>query len=242
MKEVAEKLQRSISKKETIILGALCSISYSGRAESYLPEGERIIIIKQDGTLLIHQPTANNPVNYMKPGTTCRVEIDKELFIYCSNESIKEYMTITISSILFFVSQKLNDSSSLILHGNERDFSDELYSHPEYISNDFKPVSREEQTKYGFIDILGYDKNNTLVIVECKRFKAGPDAVTQLRRYVERVKKDKGLSTIKGMLIAPDITKNALAMLTEYGYTYKKFDPPKYKLQHKKNQKKLMEY
>lgn len=243
MKSVAEKIRQSLHKKESIVLGAHCSISYSGRAESFLPEGERIIVIKEDRALLVHQPTGNNPVNYMKPGTciTCTAA-NRQLMLDCANPSLKEHMKISIESVLFFASQKMNDGASIILEGNEKDFSDLLFKHPEKVEEGFTPLSREEHTRYGFVDIFGYDRNNTLLVVECKRFKAGPDAVTQLRRYVERIKKDKGVSKVRGMIVAPDITKNALAMVTEYGYLYKKFDPPKYHLKHKKKQKRLGEF
>ncbi len=243
MEKTASQIQQAIKKNETVIIGANCCIEYSGRAESFLPDGERIIIIKEDKALLVHQPSGNNPVNYMKPGTEYRASIeDDQLVLNCANQQLKEYMTISISSMIFFVSQKLTDGQSIILQGNEKDFSDDIYNNPEILEKGFTPLSREEHTKYGFIDIFGFDRNGSMVVVECKRFKAGPDAVTQLRRYVERIKKAKGLQKVRGMLVAPSITKNALAMLAEYGYSYKKYDPPKYRLKHKKNQKKLFDY
>jgi len=243
MEKTAKQIQKAIKKNATVVIGANCCIEYSGRAESFLPDGERVIMIKEDNTLLVHQPSGNNPVNYMKPGTSYRTAIeDGKLVINCANQALKEYMIISISSLVFFVSQKLNDGESILLRGNEKDFSDELYKNPELLEDGFCPLSREEHTKYGFIDIFGYDKNGTMAVVECKRFKAGPDAVTQLRRYVERIKKAKGLQKVRGILVAPSITKNALAMLAEYGYSYKKYDPPKYRLRHKKNQKKLFDY
>ncbi|RJQ15527.1 DUF91 domain-containing protein [Candidatus Woesearchaeota archaeon] len=238
-----EKLKAALKKRETVVICAKCSIAYSGRAESYLPEGERIIIIKEDTSVIVHQPLGNNPVNYMKPPTSFKIAADNNhLHLACINEALKENLEITLLQIYFLESKKLEDAASLVLQGSERHFSDYIYQHPSLIEQGFKPLSREEHTKYGFIDIFGYDQTNTLVVIECKRFKAGPDAVTQLRRYVERIKKDKGLSKVRGMVIAPSITKNALDMLADYGYTYKQIDPPNYLENHKKNQKQLGEY
>lgn len=243
MEKTSIRIKDSLKKNETIIMGANCCIEYSGRAESFLPEGERIIMIKEDNTLIVHQPSGNSPVNYMKPGTSFNVGFeDEKIIISCENPLLKEYMSISINRLLFFISKKLTDGESLVLQGNEKDFSDELFRSPEKIEEGFKPLSREEHTKFGFIDIFGYDNNGTMAVVECKRFKAGPDAVTQLRRYVERIKKAKGLQKVRGILVAPSITKNALAMLAEYGYSYKEYDPPKYRLKHKKGQKKLKDY
>jgi len=117
--------------------------------------------------------------------------------------------------------------------------SDLLFNQPELVEEGFKPYSREEHTKYGFIDVLGTDKSGHLTIVECKRYKAGPDAVQQLRRYVEKVKKDKGLQKVRGILAAPSLTKSAQDMLTELGYTHVEAKPPKSYEAFKKDQKDL---
>ncbi|MBI4450716.1 DUF91 domain-containing protein, partial [Candidatus Woesearchaeota archaeon] len=68
--ELAALLNDALKRNETIVLACTCSIRYSGRAESMLGEGDRIIIIKGDKALLVHQPHGNNPINYMKPDTS----------------------------------------------------------------------------------------------------------------------------------------------------------------------------
>ena len=122
--------------------------------------------------------------------------------------------------------------------------SDYIYDHPELISKDFKPVSREEQTKYGYIDVFGYDKTGSLVVIECKRTKAGPSAPQQLRRYIERLAKSKGINinNIKGILAAPSITQNARHMLKSLGYKFKRIEPPAYMKRKKESQGKLINF
>ncbi|MGC8850083.1 MAG: endonuclease NucS, partial [Candidatus Bathyarchaeia archaeon] len=52
----AEALKDGFRKGElTIIIGCL-SVDYYGRARSKLGFGERIVILKPDGALLIHRP------------------------------------------------------------------------------------------------------------------------------------------------------------------------------------------
>ncbi|MBW2972382.1 DUF91 domain-containing protein, partial [Candidatus Woesearchaeota archaeon] len=123
--------------------------------------------------------------------------------------------------------------------GTERDMSEMIYNNPALIAPDFKPVSMEEQTQYGFIDVFGYDKDNNLVIVECKRYCADLSAVTQLRRYVEKMKKAKGTENVLGVVAAPKITANALTMAEDWGYRFVAVDPPKYKERYNKDQKTL---
>ena len=236
----AELINNALSKNETIIIGCHCKVKYSGRAESFLDYGDRIILIKSDNALLIHQPQGNAPVNYMKPNTHHEASVkENNLILKSSNLALKEYMDIFIKDLHFINSHKLEDGHSIVLSGTEKDMSDMIYANPELIEPGFKAASREEQTKYGFIDVFGVDKNNTLTIIECKRYCADLGAVTQLRRYVEKLKASKGIKEIRGIIAAPKITPNALQMLEDWGFQFKMIEPPKHLGKYKKGQKKL---
>ena len=72
MGDMDKQIEEAINKNHSVVIGCTCEIWYSGRAESFLPAGDRIIIIKEDNTLIVHQPTGNNPINYMKPQASLR--------------------------------------------------------------------------------------------------------------------------------------------------------------------------
>ncbi len=236
----AESINNALAKNETITIGCHCKVKYSGRAESLLDFGDRIIMIKSDNALLVHQPKGNAPVNYMKPDSFHKASFDDDLlFIKSSNMVLKEFMNIQIKQIHFINSHKLEDGHTITIAGTEKDMSDMIYSNPELIEPGFKTASREEQTKYGFIDVLGVDKNNTLTIIECKRYCADLGAVTQLRRYVEKLQASKGIKEVRGILAAPKITDNAKKMLEDWGFQFKIIEPPKHLEKYKKSQKKL---
>lgn len=224
-------LKDAINSKGSIVLFANCSVDYNGRAQSRLEGGDRIIVVKSDNTILVHQPVGNNPVNYLKQDTKFEV---KGNVLYAYNS--KEYLDIEFFEIYSVMSRDLKDGKELELHGSERDMSDMIYGSPELIEKGFKPLSREEHTKYGFIDVFGYDSSGRLVVVECKRFAATLDAVTQLRRYVEKIGSLKGINAVRGIIAAPDISQNARKMLEDYGYEYRKVDPPKHYERHRKGQ------
>ena len=198
--------------------------------------GDRLIIIKNDGTLLIHQPQGSRPINYMKQGTTFLVEDGK---IICTHIKNKETLIVNIQDFYHVHSRELEDGQKLQLQGTEKHMSDMLFNQPDLVEEGFKPYSREEHTKYGFIDIFGTDKRGLLTIVECKRYKAGPEAVEQLRRYVEKVKNDKGLQKVRGILAAPSLTKTAQDMLINFGYSHVEAKPPSSYQAFKKDQKDL---
>jgi len=240
-----DKLNSSLKKKQAIVIFCECSMIYSGRAEASLEQGERILILKPDRCLLVHQPYGNNSVIYMKPGSEVKViDMKDYILLKSSNMILHELVEIKITKIIEIMTSHLNDAAKVCLFGTEKDMSDYIYDHPELISKDFKPVSREEQTKYGYIDVFGYDKTGSLVVIECKRTKAGPSAPQQLRRYIERLAKSKGINinNIKGILAAPSITQNARHMLKSLGYKFKRIEPPAYMKRKKESQGKLINF
>jgi endonuclease len=227
MDDFISRFNSAMKKGETVVFSAHCEITYSGRAESYLSHGDRIIIIKPDRTLIIHQPSGSAPVNYMKADSEHRLVMEDGLLVMKSrNPLLKEYLDVKIHKLYFFNTAKLDDGKKIELAGTERELSDYLYDHPELVEEGFKPLSREEHTKYGFIDVFGYDRTGTLVVVECKRYRADLSAVTQLRRYVEKIKAAKGITRVRGIICAPEISANALKMLTDWGYSFKDVHPP----------------
>ncbi|MEM4240051.1 MAG: endonuclease NucS [Candidatus Woesearchaeota archaeon] len=238
--EYISLLNDALKRNETVVFGCTCTIRYSGRAESFLGEGDRVIVIKSDNTLLVHQPMGTAPINYMKPGTGYQAHMEEnKLVLKATNILEKENIRIEIFRMHFFSSHKLKDSQAITIAGTEEDMSNMIYQNPEMIEQGFRPVSREEQTKYGFIDVLGTDKDGTLTVVECKRYSADLSAVTQLRRYVEKICASKGITKVRGIIAAPKISPNAKQMLEDWGYKFVPVKPPKYLEEFEKKQSTL---
>lgn len=242
-KEVFKELEQSIKKKYITVLFCNCEVEYTGRAKSYLAEGDRMVIIKHDNTLLVHRPDGRSPVNWMPQNSTIIPNFENEILsITASNLKPAEEMRITILEVYSLTSAPLIDTEQLKLIGTEKDMSDMIYENPELISPDFKPLNREEQTTFGFLDVFGHDGKGNFIVVECKRYVAGLDAVTQLRRYVEKVENSKGVKGVKGIIAAPNISNNAIKMLKEWGFEYKKINPPNHFSEEENKQKQLMEF
>lgn len=233
----------AVQKNAVIVLSCSCEIHYSGRAESFLGSGDRLIVIKADKTILIHQPAGSTPINYMKEGTSYNlVREEGKLVLHCSNIPVKEYLDIFISKVYSFQQLQLEDNAKIRLVGSERDMSDMIYDRPELIEPSFRPLSREEHTKYGFIDVFGYDRNNILVVIECKRYSADFKAVEQLQRYIKKIKQLRGVDKVRGIIAAPEISPNTLQLLKDHGFEYRKIAPPRYLERFNSGQKSLGEY
>ena len=233
-------VEHTIAANASLMAFVTCKITYSGRAEAELDWGERMIIIKQDNTLLIHQPENGNPINYLKAGSKISVSIEKEaLILEAENTASKDYILVEITEIHDAMHKRLEDGKKQILAGTEAEMSDMIRDNPDLISEDFTPLSREEHTKYGFIDVFGHDKNGKLIVVECKRYAASLSCVTQLRRYVERIKELKGVTQVTGVMASPKITPNAQKMLQDWGLSWKRVIPPKRLERYRRGQKTL---
>jgi len=243
--EAKEKIESALNKGHFICFFCHCAISYSGRAESYLDFGDRFVAIKQDRTVMIHQPSAGMPINYLKAPASCSFKIEEDdensLLVFLGTSGDDEIF-VEIKNVYEFFSRKLIDGQKQDLSGNEAEMSDMLRDNPKMVAHNFIPLSREEHTKYGFIDVFGHLGDGTLAIVECKRYTAGLSAVTQLRRYVERMKSDKGIETVTGIMAAPAITANALQMLTDWGFSFVAVIPPKRNVKQRKRQKQIDQF
>jgi endonuclease len=233
-------LNDAFQNNKPVILVCTCSVHYSGRAESYLSEGDRIIIVKADGTLLIHQPKGSNPVNYMKNATIHINHHDGNHVL--TSQADKEFLDIIITKLHSASIHELEDNAAIELIGSERDMSDMIYNNPSLIEPGFKPLSREEHTRYGFIDVFGNDKNNILVVIECKRYTADLKAVDQLERYVRKIKQLKGLKHVRGIIASPKISPNALQMLKDHKFEWRSISPPNFFERDGKSQKRLGDY
>ena len=230
-------------KKLFLVVFCHCEITYSGRAEAFLPRGDRCLLLKQDGVLLIHQPENGNPINYLKAGGTVSLDrLDDHIVMHARSVDGKEFLTIEIFRVHDAMLHRLEDGQQQELAGTERDMSDMIRDNPSLISPDFRPISREEQTDVGFIDVFGHDGQGNLVVVECKRYSASLACVTQLRRYVEKVSQIKGTPNVKGVMAAPAVTPNAFELLKEWGFSWARVEAPKRLERHKQGQKRLGEY
>ncbi|MBD3208872.1 DUF91 domain-containing protein [Candidatus Woesearchaeota archaeon] len=233
-----ELFERALAAHQVLVFFCSCEIRYSGRAEAFLPQGDRVILIKEDQTLIIHQPINGNPINYLKPGAEIRVE-KHQGHLLLKAKSGKDYLDVELFKVHDLMTKKLEDGQKQFLQGNEKDMSDMIKTQPSLISDDFRPVSREEHTKFGFIDVFGHDGKGNLVVVECKRYTASLACVTQLRRYVEKMKDLKGTGKVKGVMASPSISTNALGMLQQWGFRHVVVEPPKRLERYNKDQRAL---
>jgi RecB family endonuclease NucS len=224
---VREEIATALASGRAVFLVCSCSVDYVGRAKSSLGPGERMIIIKEDGTVIIHQRTGRNPVNWMPPKTRMElVEEDGRLSLTCSKHREGESMRVTITSASSLQTFRLEDYERLELYGTEKDFVRALIDDPSLIEKGFRMTKNERITIAGSIDISGVDAEGNPVAVEVKRSRANPQDVIQLKRYVDILRKRTD-QRVRGILVAPSSSSKARRLLVEYGLELKRVSPLK---------------
>ncbi len=225
-KEFFDFINEALSKRAFITIIACCSIEYRGRATSRLGSGDRTIIIKADGSFLVHQDRNLEPVNWQPPNCKFTAKIvDDKVYILGIRRNPNESLEIEIHKTHLSSYHIGNDSKTLELAGYESDMGDMIFKNPELIESGFRATSREYSVSSGFIDIMGKDKNGNLVVIELKSRRAGVNAVKQLRKYFDDFEDHKDF--VRGILVAPSITEDALALLEEFQMEFKALEPPK---------------
>jgi RecB family endonuclease NucS len=191
-----------------------CEVDYDGRTSSHLPSGERLVILKPDGTLLVHRDEQRKPVNWQPPGSTHSARIDGDcLIIESIRTSPHEEIEITFETLEQASLLELDDTSSLTLEGSEEDLRQRILENPDVLEEGFQAMMTERETSAGAIDIYGEDVDGTPTVVELKRRRVGPDAVGQLNRYVETLKRNRPSRSVRGILVAPSVTDRAEELL-----------------------------
>ena len=198
-----------------------CAVAYEGRAQSQLESGDRFVLCKPDGTVLVHGDTKQEPCNWQPPGATVQVTDTDPLVLTAVRTNPREVIRITCERVYHAALLPMDDNASLELQGSEADLRDRIFATPALIEDGFRPEAKEYDTPAGPVDVWGYDPDGRPVILDLKRRCVGPDAVSQLRRYVESVDPD-----VRGILVAPSITDRAERLLGEFDVESQQVTPP----------------
>jgi len=225
--EAEKTVREAISQRKTLLVIGDCWVHYLGRARSKLEPGERILIIKEDGSLLVHRSVGYEPVNWQPPGCIFHVQSKgKTLEIRAIRQKPPESVKVFFAKIHMVSALSLVDSGEFSLYASEEDMHKAILLKPSLLEDGFKPISYEKKIEPGFVDVYGVDKDGKLVVVEIKRKTAGKEAALQLAKYIDAVK-EKTNREVRGILAAPNIAKGVQRLLATLGLEFKTVDPRK---------------
>ncbi len=199
-----------------------CEVLYSGRAASVAEAGDYLVIVKADGSLQVHGHRGVKPVNWQPQTDDLFVGIeDGVAMLRAERFTPSEMVRVAFLAPALAQALWLREGSGFLLMGSEAEMQRALARHPEVIEPGLEVLERELPTDVGGIDLFARDAAGRLVVVELKRGKATQEAVHQLSRYVQSVRRIAAGSAVRGVLAAPSISAPALNQLGSLGLEFR---------------------
>jgi hypothetical protein len=227
-RETLWALEDAFERGSLVTVFGRCTVEYEGRASSSLGPGDRLLVLKPDGSALVHTDENQSPVNWQPPGSEHRAAVrDGRLRVRSTRENPDERLDVRFERVHQFSGLPVTGGRSLEVQGSEADLKRHVLERPETVEPGFTPLATERETTAGPIDVYGEDAEGRSVVVELKRKRVGPDAVGQLERYVAAVRRERADDReVRGVLVAPSVTERARAMLDRDGLEFVAVTPP----------------
>jgi RecB family endonuclease NucS len=203
------------------LIVARCEVRYSGRLSAVLPEALRLLMIKSDGSVMVHSDAGGyKPENWMTPPTVIE-ETDEGIVV----RKLKgdDRLDIVIGEVVSDVTHDMGEAAALQKDGVERHLQELLAEYPEWCGEGLRLVRREWPTDIGPVDLMCRDGEDSWVAVEIKRI-GTIDAVEQLTRYLERIRADPSLADCRGVLVAQTVKPQARVLSESRGIGWVEVD------------------
>ncbi len=203
------------------IVVARCSVEYSGRLMARLPEAVRLLMFKADGSVLVHADGGGyKPLNWMTPPTVVETLGDRILVRKLKGE---DQLEIHLAEVVSDVEAEMPVDGGLEKDGVEVHLQEALAAAPHRCGEGFRLVRREWPTDIGPVDLMCRDEADGWIAVEIKRV-GTLDAVEQLTRYLDRIRRDPALGACRGILAAQVVKPQARVLAESRGIGWVEVD------------------
>jgi endonuclease len=198
------------------LIVARCEVRYSGRLNAVLPEALRLLMVKADGSFMVHADSGGyKPSNWMTAPTVIEEEPHR-IVVRKRAGATEDRLEIDIAEVVSDVFHDMGEAAALEKDGVERDLQEALAAAPQFCGEGFRLVRREWPTDIGPVDLMCRDAQDAWIAVEIKRV-ATIDAVEQLTRYLERIRCDPAMASCRGILAAQSIKPQARVLAQARG-------------------------
>jgi RecB family endonuclease NucS len=192
---------------------ARCNVDYDGRLTAHLPSALRLLIVKADGSVLVHSDGGSyKPLNWMSPPCKLTERPGK----WTVTNKAGETLTITIEETLSDTRVDLGVDPGLVKDGVEAHLQELLAGQLHILGEGYRLVRREYPTPIGPVDIMCRDADGEHVAVEIKR-RGEIDGVEQLTRYLDLLNRDPLLAPVHGVFAAQEIKPQARVLAADRG-------------------------
>ncbi|MEJ7790801.1 MAG: endonuclease NucS [Gaiellaceae bacterium] len=198
------------------LLVARCEVTYSGRLNAFLPEATRLLMLKSDGSVLVHADCGGyKPLNWMTPPTAIEEE-PARIVVRKRAGKTEDRLEIRLLEVLSDAQHELDELVGLAKDGVERDLQKALAERPEELEQELRLARREWMTEIGPVDLMCRDCDDGWVAVEIKRV-GTIEAVEQLTRYLNFIRADPAKEACRGILAAQSFKPQAVTLAESRG-------------------------
>jgi RecB family endonuclease NucS len=198
------------------LIVARCEVVYTGRLSAFLPESTRLVLVKADGSVLVHADVGGyKPLNWMTPPTAIE-EQPGSLVVRKRAGRSEDRLEIRLLEVLSDVEQEMGEAAPLEKDGVEAHLQELLAANPTALGEPLRLVRREWPTDVGPVDLMCRDEEGGWVAVEIKRV-ATIESVEQLGRYLERIRLDPARADCRGVLAAQRVKPQAATLAEARG-------------------------
>ncbi|WP_159809311.1 endonuclease NucS [Cellulomonas citrea] len=202
-----------------------CAARYTGRLSAQLPRATRLLLVKADGSVLLHSDGGSyKPLNWMSP--PCRLAVadpdDEQVAAgvqqvwTVQHTKSDDRLVIELFEVLHESAHELGVDPGLVKDGVEAHLQELLAAQITLLGPGHTLVRREYPTAIGPVDILARDPSGGTVAVEIKR-RGDIDGVEQLTRYLELLSRDPRLTPVRGVFAAQEIKPQARVLARDRG-------------------------
>ncbi|MFC5369779.1 endonuclease NucS [Arcanobacterium bovis] len=202
-----------------------CSVDYSGRLDAHLEPATRLLMIKADGSVLVHSDGGSyKPLNWMS--APCNLTVrepdseESELGVVevwdVEHRKTSDRLVVRLFGIHSDHEQNFGEEPGLVKDGVEAHLQKLLAEQVSLIGAGTRLVRREYPTPIGPVDLMVVDSQGTYVAVEVKR-RGEIDGVEQLTRYLEYLGRDSTLQPLRGIFAAQEIKPQARVLAEDRG-------------------------
>jgi hypothetical protein len=192
---------------------ARCSVDYAGRLSARLALATRLIMIKADGSVLVHSDGGSyKPLNWMSP--PCRLVEEPGRWVVTGKSG--ETLTIALEEIISDSSFDLGIDPGLVKDGVESHLQELLAAQMQVLGEGWRLIRREYPTAIGPVDLMCRDADGGRVAIEIKR-RGEIDGVEQLTRYLDLLNRDPLLAPVQGIFAAQEIKPQARVLAEDRG-------------------------
>ena len=204
---------------------ARCHVDYDGRLTAHLPLATRLLMVKADGSVLVHSDGGSyKPLNWMSPPCamaevppTPEEAADGVTQVWVvQHKKSEDRLRVCLHEVLHDSHHDLGIDPGLVKDGVEAHLQKLLAEHIHTLGDGWSLVRREHMTAIGPVDILARDHSRQHVAIEIKR-RGEIDGVEQLTRYLELMNRDPHLAPVVGVFAAQEIKPQARVLAEDRG-------------------------